>query len=401
MKTLINRLFFIATLIFLTASMSCSKDDQGDTTPPDVLTVVSVTPTNGGGIITYDLPNDNDVLYVRAVYTNTNGVEVSRASSSYNNHIEVSGLNQTTPLTITLYVVDENYNQSAPVYVELTPLESFIYLVQESIEITPDLGGMRVEWENIESKTVFVFVHINDGLQEEVRILSSNAAEEVIFIRGLESIELTVSTRVEDTDENSTELEQKAIITPLFEEVIDKSTWSLIASQSVDGNAWEGETVNFWDDIVDTPDTDSDNSYFIIWRDQNGGSLNWPLDIVIDLNKMVKIHRFKVWQRAFWYNGPADTPYYFQEENMKSFNLYASNDAQTWEELGQFDIGDPRDSEGNIPATSLEDATNGHDFELDGVSEAFRYFKISLTSNYGSETYVHGSEITLYGLDNL
>ena len=401
MKTLINRLFFIATLIFLTASMSCSKDDQGDTTPPDVLTVVSVTPTNGGGIITYDLPNDNDVLYVRAVYTNTNGVEVSRASSSYNNHIEVSGLNQTTPLTITLYVVDENYNQSAPVYVELTPLESFIYLVQESIEITPDLGGMRVEWENIESKTVFVFVHINDGLQEEVRILSSNAAEEVIFIRGLESIELTISTRVEDTDENSTELEQKAIITPLFEEVIDKSTWSLIASQSVDGNAWEGETVNFWDDIVDTPDTDSDNSYFIIWRDQNGGSLNWPLDIVIDLNKMVKIHRFKVWQRAFWYNGPADTPYYFQEENMKSFNLYASNDAQTWEELGQFDIGDPRDSEGNIPATSLEDATNGHDFELDGVSEAFRYFKISLTSNYGSETYVHGSEITLYGLDNL
>lgn len=401
MKTLINRLFFIATIIFLTASMSCSKDDQGDTTPPDVLTVVSVTPTNGGGIITYDLPNDNDVLYVRAVYTNTNGVEVSRASSSYNNHIEVSGLNQTTPLTITLYVVDENYNQSAPVYVELTPLESFIYLVQESIEITPDLGGMRVEWENIESKTVFVFVHINDGLQEEVRILSSNAAEEVIFVRGLESIELTVSTRVEDTDENSTELEQKAIITPLFEEVIDKSTWSLIASQSVDGNAWEGETVNFWDDIVDTPDTDTDNSYFIIWRDQNGGSLNWPLDIVIDLNKMVKIHRFKVWQRAFWYNGPADTPYYFQEENMKSFNLYASNDAQTWEELGQFDIGDPRDSEGNIPATSLEDATNGHDFELDGVSEAFRYFKISLTSNYGSETYVHGSEITLYGLDNL
>lgn len=401
MKTLINRLFFISTLICFGVLTSCSKDDEGDTTPPSVLTVISVTPTNGGGIITYDLPNDNDILYVRAVYTNTNGVEVSRASSSYNNHIEVSGLNQTTPLTIALYVVDESYNQSDPVYVELTPLESFIFLVQESIEITPDLGGMRVSWENIESKTVFVFLHIDDGMEEEVRILSSNAAEEVIFVRGLESIELTVSTRVEDTDENTTELEQKAILTPLFEEVIDKSTWSLIASQSVDGNAWEGATVNFWDDVVDSPATDADNSYFIIWRDQNGGSLNWPLDIVIDLNKTVKIHRFKVWQRAFWYNGPADTPYYFQEENMKSFNLYASNDAQTWEELGQFDIGDPRDSEGNIPASSLEDAAEGHDFELDGVSEAFRYFKISLTSNYGSETYVHGSEITLYGLDNL
>ena len=88
MKTLINRLF-IATLT-PTASMSFLKMIKV-TTPPDVLTVVLVTPTNGGGIITYDLPNDNDVLYVRAVYTNTNGVEVSRASSSYNNHIEVSG----------------------------------------------------------------------------------------------------------------------------------------------------------------------------------------------------------------------------------------------------------------------------------------------------------------------
>lgn len=401
MNTISNKLTFFATLIFCIVFTSCSKEDEGDTTPPSILSVVSVTPTNGGGIITYDLPNDDDILYVKAVYTNTNGVEVNRASSSYNNNIEISGLNQTTPLTITLYVVDENYNQSAPVYVELTPLESFIYLVQESIEISPDLGGMRVSWQNIESKTVYVFLHIDNGTEEEVRILSSNTAEEVIYVRGLESIEITVSTRVEDFDENSTDLEQKAILTPLFEEVIDKSTWSLIASQSVDGNAWEGATVNFWDDVIDSPGSNADNSYFIIWRDQNGGSLNWPLDIVIDLNKTVKIHRFKVWQRAFWYNGPADTPYYFQEENMKSFNLYASNDAQTWQELGQFDIGDPRDSEGNIPASSLQDAANGHDFELDGVSEAFRYLKISLTSNYGSETYVHGSEITLYGLDNL
>jgi hypothetical protein len=38
---------------------------------------------------------------------------------------------------------------------------------------------------------------------------------------------------------------------------------------------------------------------------------------------------------------------------------------------------------------------------LDGVSEAFSYLKISLTSNYGSDTYCHGSEITLYGLDNV
>ena len=239
------------------------------------------------------------------------------------------------------------------------------------------------------------------GVEEEIRILSSSTAQESIAVRGLPAVEISISTRVQDFDENTTGLEEKGILTPLFEEVIDKSTWTLLASQSVDGNAWEGASSNFWDDVIDTTGNNSDNSYFMIWRDLNGGSLNWPLDLVIDLNKNVKITRFTVWQRAYWYNGPSDVPYYFQEENMKSFNIYASNDAQTWEELGQFDIGDPRDSEGNIPTTALESAANGHEFELDNVSEQFRYLKFSVTSNFGSETYVNGSEITLYGLDNL
>ncbi len=396
---IMKKLLFIPLFVF--AAVACSDKEDGDTTPPGVLTVDMVTPTNGGGIINYTLPDDNDILYVKAEYTNSNGVDVSRASSSYNNSIEIDGLNQTTALTITLYVVDENFNQSAPIFVELIPLESFIYLVQESIELAPDLGGFRITWDNIESKTVYVYVHINDGTDEEVRILSSDNAQESIAVRGLPSTEISISTRVQDFDENTTTLEEKGTLTPLFEEVIDKSTWTLLASQSVNGNAWEGDSTNFWDDVIDTTGNNSDNSYFMIWRDLNGGSLNWPLDLVINLNKNVKITRFSVWQRAFWYNGPSDIPYYFQEENMKSFTIYASNDAQAWQELGQFDIGDPRDSEGNIPAAALESAANGHEFELDAVSETFRYLKFSVTSNYGSETYVNGSEITLYGLDNL
>ena len=394
-----KKLFLLTILIFTVNS--CSKQDDGDTTPPSVLTIDSVTPTNGGGIISYTLPNDDDILYVRAEYTNSNGVDVSRASSGYNNSIEIDGLNQTTALTITLYVIDENYNQSPPIYVELVPLESFIYLVQESIEVTTDLGGFRITWENIQSKTVYVFVHINNGIEEEIRILSSNNSSESIAVRGLPSDEITISTRIEDFDENSTTLEEKGTLTPLFEQVIDKSTWTLVTSQSVNGNAWEGASVNFWDDVIDTTNNNSDNSYFMIWRDLNGGSLDWPLDLVIDLNKNVKVTRFTVWQRAYWYNGPSDVPYYFQEENMKSFIIYASNDGQVWEELGQFDIGDPRDSEGNIPQSALESAANGHEFELDQVSESFRYLKFSVTSNYGSEAYVNGSEITMYGLDNL
>jgi hypothetical protein len=398
MKTQIKKIIFSIFLITLT--FSCSKNEDVDSTPPGILSNISVVPTNGGGIISYSLPSDNDISYVRAEYTNSQGKEVFRVSSRYNTSLEINGLNQTTSIKVRLYVVDENENISDEVEIELTPLESFIYLVQQSIEISPDLGGVKITWENIATKTVFVYVHILNGTDETIRILSSDNAEESLFIRGLDAVEMTFSTKVEDFDGNITDLQVVGNYTPLFEEKIEKNTWTLIASQSINGNAYEGRTVNFWDDIVDTVETDSDNSYFIATRENNGGSLNFPLDIVIDLNKNVKIKRFKLWQRAYWYQGGGVT-YHYQEENLKSFNLYASNDAQSWELLGEFDIGDPRDSAGNIPASAFQEAIDGHDFSLDNTSEQFRYLKISITSNYGSTIITVGSEITLYGLDNL
>ena len=389
---------FLIIFLFL---LGCNENENQDSTPPGSLTIESVTPTNGGGILTYSLPNDSDILFVRAEYTNSLGNDVYRVSSSHNNSIEIDGLNQNTPISIRLFVIDENENISEPTYVEFTPLPSFIYLVQESISISPTLGGVNIQWENIAEKTVYVHLHIVNAGEEEIRILSSDKEFENISVRGLESVEMTFLTKVEDFDGNITDLEEKATISPLFEEMIDKSTWTLMSQLSVDGNAWEGETDNFWDDIVDTAETNADNSYFIIWRDANGGVLNWPLDIVINLNKNVKIHRLKVWQRAFWYNGPTGIPYYYQEENIRSFDLYASENSQDWILLGQYDIGDPSDQDGNIPQDFIDAAANGHDFDLEGVSDKFRYLKFSITSNYGSDTYVHGSEITLWGLDNV
>jgi len=398
MKTRNFLSIFLFSLILL---ISCDENESGDTVAPGSITIENIAPTNGGGIISYSLPGDSDILFVRAEYTNSLGDDVYRVSSSHNNSVEIDGLNQDTPVNVRLYVVDESQNISDPTEVEFTPLPSFIYLVQESISISPELGGVRIEWENIAEKTVYVHLHIVNGDDEEIRILSSDKEFENISVRGLESVETTFLTKVEDFDGNITDLEEKATISPLFEEMIDKSTWTLVDNLSVNGNAWEGSTVNFWDDVVDTAATNSDNSYFIIWRDQNGGVLNWPLDIVINLNKNVQVHRFKVWQRAFWYNGPTGIPYYYQEENMRSFDLFASNNAQDWTLLGQFDIGDPSDQDGNISQDFIDAAAEGHDFDLEGVSDAFRYLKFSITSNFGSDTYVHGSEITLWGLDDV
>ena len=399
-----NKLTFLLALALAGFFIgSCdSSDIKEDTTAPGKLSVQSVTPTSGGGIIHYNLPADNDILFVRADYINAQGDEVYRVSSKENDSIEISGLIDTSPVTVNLSVFDTSQNQSEVVSVDFSPNRSFIFDVLESLEINSDLGGVRVNWTNDEEKTVFIYVSItaSDG-EEEIRILSSSNQNGARFVRGLAAEEQNFSIKVEDFDGNSTPDTDFGNYTPLFEEKIDKTSWRLVSNLSVNGDAWEGQTVNFWDDIVDTVSTNSDNSYFIIYRSLNGGVLRWPLDIVIDLNKTVKINRFKVWQRAFWYNGPANTAYYYQAENLRSFDIYVSNDKVEWQLLGNFDIGDPSDGSGNIPDEKIDEAAQGHDFNLEEVSPEFRYFKFSITANYGSDTYVHGSEISLFGVDNL
>jgi hypothetical protein len=117
------------------------------------------------------------------------------------------------------------------------------------------------------------------------------------------------------------------------------------------------------------------------------------------LNKKVKINRFKVWQRAFWYNGPDNQPYYYQSENLRSFDLFVSMDKSEWALLGSFQIEEP--TNGDISQALLDEAAAGHNFNLDEISPEFRYLKFSITSNFGSDSFCHGSEISLFGRDNL
>ena len=396
-----NILYVSSLLLVISLIASCESDDKGDTTPPGELSVISTEATYGGAVITYTLPEDNDILYVRADYTNGKGEAVFRTVSKYVNEIEVSGFVLEEDVTVSLTVVDENQNSSKAVALEIRPLRSFIFLVQESIQIEPDLGGVQVSWENATEKTVFIYLHIQDGEDEQIRILSSANKNEKIFVRGLEAKPLLFLTKTEDFDGNISELQEKGTYTPLFEEKINKDTWKLVSNLSIDGNAYEGATVNFWDDVIDTFETNSDNSYFIINRNDNGGILRWPLDIVIDLNKKAKINRFKVWQRAYWYNGPDGKSYYYQEENLKSFDLYVSMNKTDWVLLGNFEIEGPAGGTDEISQALLDEAAAGHNFNLDEISPEFRYLKFSITSNFGSDSFCHGSEITLFGRDNL
>lgn len=393
----------ICALILLI--FTACKEEVIDTIAPGKVSNVTFRPTNGGAVLKYTIPGDDDLLYIKAVYTNAQGNEVFRVSSHYGDSIEIDGFIDETPQKIKIYAVDRSNNVSEATEIEVKPNKSFIYTVQESVVLKEQLGGVKISWRNPDKKTVFVYVNFTKGAKTYQRILSSASDSTLKMIRGLDPENYSFTVLVEDFNGNKTDVRELGSYKPLLEQKIDKSTWKVIQNMSVDGDKWEGTIASFWDDKVDTKEVNTDNSYFIINRDDNGGMLKWPLDIVIDLNKTVLINRFVVWQRAFEYknaeqNGVSIDYYYYKEENMRSFSISVSNDKLMWTPLGVFDIGDPRDASGNISATKYKEAVDGHEFNLESVSQPFRYMKFSVLSNYGSETNVYGSEITLYGLDN-
>jgi len=396
---------YIYILLLAAFAFTACNEEVLDTTAPGKVTNISYKPTNGGAVLTFTAPDDDDLLYVKAVYTNSLGKEVFKVTSHYGDSIEIDGFKEATPQKVKLYAVDRSNNNSEAAEIEVTPMKSFIYLVQESIQMKEQLGGVRITWENPDQKTVFVYVNFSKAGKTYERILSSALSDPVLMIRGLDPEEYSFSVTVEDFNGNKTDKMDVGTYRPLLEQKIDKSTWKVLQNLSVDGDKYEGTLASFWDDVVDTKESAADNSYFIISRDENGGMLKWPLDIVVDLNKTVVVNRFVVWQRAFAYvnaeqNGVSTDYCYYKEENLKSFSVSVSTDKLTWNSLGTFDIGDPRDAAGVISPAKYKEAIDGHEFNLESVSQPFRYMKFSILSNYGSETNVYGSEITLYGLDN-
>ena len=95
--------------ILLTVSLmwSCSEvkdwQDEKDNIPPKSVTDVVVENINGGAIITYKLPDDPDLLAVKAVYYYKKGEDLKEAySSAFNNTISLEGFPDVNERTVQL-----------------------------------------------------------------------------------------------------------------------------------------------------------------------------------------------------------------------------------------------------------------------------------------------------------
>ncbi len=95
---------------------------------------------HGAVKISFDLPGDKDLQYIKARYTTPAGVVRETKVSRYNRSLTMEGFGDTDEHTITVFAVDKSENVSEAAEIKVRPLEPPIWIVRRSLGITPDFG---------------------------------------------------------------------------------------------------------------------------------------------------------------------------------------------------------------------------------------------------------------------
>ena len=225
---------FLIFCICVTAFFSCDEDEirpliQSNNVPDPIENVV-VENVAGGATLTYNLPDETDLLYVEAEFRRQDGAELSRVRSSvFNNSLDVNGFGIEKDFEVTLYAVNQSQNRSTPITTTIRPEKAPLQFVCESLTAVTDFGGMIVNWENpFEADISLEISTINEfGEPELVDVVYTTGLEGTYVARGFESVETTFEIIIKDRFGNV--LPAKSFtLTPLFEEEADRINYATV-----------------------------------------------------------------------------------------------------------------------------------------------------------------------------
>jgi len=355
---------------------------------------VSVTPINGGLEFTYDVPNNNDLLYVKAVYKKSDGTESEVRSSIYKNTLTIEGFGDTEEKIVDLYAVNRAEISSDPVEIKAAPLTPPVFLVANTLEITADWGGAHYTWNNDVKKPIRVDL-LADTIGDGTLIVKKTIYTEQLIgdyaIRGFESKPTLFAAVVRDQFGNKSDTIYPATpdkkLTPLYEEVIDKTKFlNLALDNDTSFGAWGGDFYNLFDDDFNT-------------FGHTQGDTPRPDYLSIDLGQTVKLSRFRVYMRS-----PSSSYFFYTHGNPKKYRIYASYDKPSqdgsmdgWIKLRDCESIKPSGlPQGQNSNEDIEHGINGDEYTIDNQMEV-RYIRILIDATWDGAGYTDFSEISFWG----
>ncbi len=390
-----NVIFLIVITGILTLISGCEEDIKKplfeDSKAPGPVSNPKVRNLPGAAIISYTLPNDEDLLYVKAAYTLANGQEVEAKSSSYLNSVIVEGFGDTNEKTITLYAVDRSENASSPVTVKINPELPNVHAVKNTVDIIPDFGGAQYRWTN-ENNSALAFIILatdSTGALSAVQTVYSGITSGQFTVRGFEAEEKEFGIVVRDRWDNYSDT-VKVTLKPLYEQELDKNKFNkVILDNDQSWDAWEGRYEYSYDGDI--------NNFNHTWA-----GTGWPQYWTVDLGVTARLSRFILVQRQGF-------PY--AHGNFRLFDVWGIKEEPAQD--GSLDdwyplrvaaepynngcVGIRPTLLGGTPNEDQEHLVNGDEFSFTLDDPEVRYIRLVVQETWGLTGFSHFAEITFFG----
>lgn len=375
---------------------SLNKPTITNNNGPGTVSNVQVQNLNGQATLTYSLPGDNDLFYVKAVYETSPGKTREVIASHYTNNLTVDGFGDTLAHVVKLYAVNSSEKASAPVSVTVNPLTPPFLLAFRSLKVTPTFGGFNVTCDNTAKDNLAIVPMVdtaNNGQYVQPKGMDNIYSNSVLIkaaVRGQPAIERKYAFFVRDRFLNKSDtLFLK--FTPFYEEQFAKSDWSVYKLPGDATNLYSYTDVT---KIFDGNFTGGwPNCLFTV---ESAGS---PQMVTIDLGKQRVFSRFIL--NPFIEIGNV----YYVRGNLRDFEIWGSNapnvngalDA-SWTKLVTCNIVKPSGSpSGTETAADYKYAHDGWGFDFPAGLSGYRYLRIRSLRNWTGSYFMSISEFTLFG----
>lgn len=379
---------FVALTAFIA---SCKKDVftgqfSTDNIPPGPVTVPKVSNQEGKAVITYAIPDDPDLLYVKATYTR-NGKQVEQRASIYSQELVVEGFGRAAEHTVELRTVDRSDNESVPVRVTVNPMDAPIYSVLGTMAVQNDFGGIRLDWNNQSESDIVVTVVTPtqmNGVTEmrEVQSFYSKAKISGGNIRGYQDPSRTFGVTVRDRWGNKTDTVYNDY-TPLYETQLDKLKFRRWNPPGIPYNAYTTSNwyiENLWNNSITT------------------GFANFSLEFTFDMGQLAKLSRFKINQRP-------ESNLIYNLGHPKKFQIWGSatsnvnDNFNTWTLLGEFESVKPSGLPlGGVTTEDIQYANvKGEEWNVPLNAPSVRYLRFVCQQTWANASVIQVMEMTLWG----
>lgn len=388
-------IYLLIGLVFLSCNDVEREPIVTDNIAPGTISNVVIKPTPGGAEITYDLPQDVDLLYIEAQYKLPNGENVLVNSSSNKRTLSIEGFAEVKEYEVLLTSVDRSGNRSESLIVKVTPDTPPVTSVFNTLKVAPDFGGLNLQWENpTETEFAIMIYQTNkEGDKENVDTYYTSAKVGNYSIRGLKNEEGEFFIQLRDKWNNFSEMHTE-VLTPLYEEQLPSENFKLLdyAYTSNIPTSDMSRLPYIWD---------GDLHYENV---TNGSKVPWYVSFAI-ADKPIRLSRFVFWQFAWDFNNYG---HYYAGNNGMVYEVYGSaNDVPTVDMSGwtllmtckiikpsglPFVIGRDYQSDEDFDLAH----NKGHEFILPLDAPAVRYLRVRSIEGFGGPL-ASFSEMQVFG----